>query len=93
MKNSSEICVPVSALSLPGEAEGQTTTPGMGDTVDITGTAKVTRIEGDKAYLTPDTINGAAVESGKAKDEPEDLDAEEKSMRAEAGQAEKNAIY
>jgi hypothetical protein len=95
MKNSSEICVPVSALALPGENEGSNTAPAVGDTVDISGTAKVTRIEGDKAYLAPDTINGAAVQSGQAKkkDEPEDLDAAEKAMRDEASQSEKNALY
>lgn len=82
MKNS-EICVPVSALALPGEKDGQNTAPAIGDTVDLTGTAKVTRIEGDKAYLQPTEINGAAVESAAM---PEDLDDEEKSLRDELNQ-------
>jgi len=82
MKNSSEISVPLAALALPGEQEGQTTAPAMGDVVDFTGTAKVTRIDGDKAILTPETINGQAIEAAAAM--PENLDEEETEMREQA---------
>lgn len=85
MKNSSEICVPVSALALPGEKEGQNTAPAVGDVVDITGTAKVSRIEGDKAYITPDNINGAAIE---ADAKPENLDDDEAALRDDAKKSE-----
>lgn len=91
MKNQSEFCVPVTALALPGEAEGQSTPPTVGDSVDITGTAKVTRIEGDKAYLAPETINGAAVEM--MGEQAEDLDADEKMMRDDAAKDEKAQVY
>lgn len=91
MKHSSEISVPVSALALPGENEGQNTAPAMGDVVDITGTAKVIRIEGDKAYLQPETINGAAVTTAEAK--PKNLDDEESEMRSQAQKDEAAQVY
>jgi hypothetical protein len=81
MKNSSEFSVPLAALALPGEQEGQTTAPAMGDVVDFNGTAKVTRIDGDKAILTPETINGQAIEAAA---KPENLDDEETEMREQA---------
>lgn len=90
MKSASEICVPVSALALPGDKDGQTTAPAVGDTVDISGTAKVIRIEGDKAYLQPDTINGAAVEQTA---DNKSLDDEEGELRADAQKSEQTAIY
>ncbi|HWA07929.1 MAG TPA: hypothetical protein VG838_00530 [Opitutaceae bacterium] len=91
MKNGSEICVPVKALSLPGGQEGQSTMPAEGDEVDITGTAKVTRIDGDNAYLQPVTING---ESIKADDKEQSLDEEEASMRDDATEADaKPQVY
>jgi hypothetical protein len=91
MKNNSEICVPLKALSLPGE-QGGDVTPAVGDEVDITGTAKVTRIDGDNAYLSPSTINGEAVSPSMAKKEPT-LDEEESEMREDAGKADAARLY
>lgn len=79
---SSEIAVPVAALALPG-ASGDVS-PAVGDEVDISGTAAVVRIEGDKAVLTIKTINGETIAAMPNK-KPESLEDEEAEMRAEAG--------
>jgi hypothetical protein len=84
----SELCVPLAALKLPGEA-GEVA-PGVGDEVDISATATVARIEGDKAWLTLATVNGEPVEAGARK--PESLDDEESAMRADAEKSDA-AIY
>lgn len=64
MKN--EICVPLAALSEGGET-GESIAPEMGDNVPISGgSATVTRIEGDKAYLTVNEINGQQVVADEA---------------------------
>lgn len=85
MKNSSEVCVPVAALALPSEQEGQNTAPSPGDTVDISGTGKVTRVEGDKAYVALETVNGQPVETDAAA--PKSLDDEEDELRRAAGKS------
>jgi hypothetical protein len=73
-----EFPVPLAALSLPGEGEGQTTSPAEGDTVDITGTARVVRIEGDRAIIAPASINGQDIA---APVEEPTLDEEETALR------------
>lgn len=78
----SEFSLPVAALALPGE-QGNNVTPAAGDEVDITGTATVSRIEGDTAFLTPTTINGEKVAAA-APMKPESLDDEEEDMREDA---------
>lgn len=87
MKNSSEVMVPLAALALPGENEGQSTMPAAGDTVDITsGTATVVSIEGEgdnaQARLRFASINGASVAGGDAAEKKEpSLDDEESALR------------
>lgn len=83
---SSEIAVPVAALALPGAAGD--VSPAVGDEVDISGTAAVSRIEGDKAFLTIKTINGETVAAMPDK-KPKNLDDEEADMRAEAGETDR----
>lgn len=83
MPKSSEICVPLESLSLSGET-GSAVAPAQGDEVDITGTATVSRIEGQMAYLTPKTINGAPVESAEPAEQEMGLDDEELEMRKDA---------
>ena len=48
----SEHCVPLALLALEG------TKPAVGDAVEYTVAGKVQRIEGDKAYILAETING-----------------------------------
>jgi hypothetical protein len=59
MGSEKEICFPKSALALSGEGNEETM-PEDGETVTIEVSGKV-RIEGDKAYLTPETANGEKV--------------------------------
>jgi len=50
-------CVPLSALAMPDEGE-QMTPPEPGDKVSYTVEGKVERIEGDRAYITRESVNG-----------------------------------
>jgi hypothetical protein len=90
MKASTEISVPTAALSLPGEGQGQTTAPAPGDMVDISGTAKVLRVEGEMTILQPTSINGQELGAAEA---PEDLDRDEDEMQAKAKADEKAQVY
>lgn len=56
-----EQCVPLASLGVPGEGE-QMENPEVGDQVNFEVAGKVTRIEGDKAYVMPESINGQPVE-------------------------------
>jgi hypothetical protein len=67
MRGNSEQCVPLESLGVPGEGEAMEN-PEVGDRVDYTVEGKVTRIEGGKAYVLPEAVNGKPVES--APDEP-----------------------
>jgi len=84
-----EISVPSTALAIPGEAEGQSTPPAMGDSVDFSGTGKVTRSEGDKTYLEIETINGQPIEATEEKS----MDDEEAEMRKEAQMSDGPSVY
>ena len=70
--DSQEDCVPVSALSQPGEDE-QMNPPSVGDLVQFQKEGTVTRIEGDKAYVKVNSVNGKplTMEDAKTKDTPE----------------------
>jgi hypothetical protein len=63
--SSSEICVPTESLAMPDETE-QMEAPEVGDVVDFQGSGKVSRIEGDKTYLTLETVNGKPVKTEEA---------------------------
>lgn len=60
---SSEVCVPLKALQQPDENE-EMQTPSQGDTVSLTVDAAITRIEGDKAYVKPMSVNGIQLDDG-----------------------------
>ena len=70
--DSQEDCVPVSALSQPGEDE-QMNPPSVGDLVQFQKEGTVTRIEGDNAYVKVNSVNGKplTMEDAKTKDTPE----------------------
>lgn len=71
--DSQEDCVPVSALSQPGEDE-QMNPPGVGDLVQYQKEGTVTRIEGDNAYVKVNSVNGKPItaEDAKTKNTPEE---------------------
>jgi hypothetical protein len=54
--NSQELCAPLDSLSVNG------TPPAVGDTVEVKVGGKVSRIDGDNAYVTPDTVNGEPIQ-------------------------------
>jgi hypothetical protein len=60
MMESNEQCVPVVALQQPDDSE-QLVTPEVGDVVSYTVEGKISRIEGDKAYVTVETANGKPI--------------------------------
>ena len=57
-----EQCIPLAALSQPDDSD-QLTQPEVGDAVDYTVTGKVTRIEGDMAYVMAEAVNGQDVKA------------------------------
>lgn len=57
-----EHCVPAAALAVDG------TPPAAGDDVEYTVRGKVTRLEGDKAYVQAETVNGEPVPAAAAPD-------------------------
>lgn len=71
-----EVCVPVSALAMPDEQD-QMATPEAGDIVQLQVEAKVTRIEGENAYVQPMSVNGQEIkpsEQPAAEPTPEEQD-------------------
>lgn len=67
MKNG-ELCVPAGALAEGGE-NGEAMTPGVGDTVEVQVTGRVTRTEDGEIYLQPTAVNGQPMESQEETDE------------------------
>lgn len=63
-----EVCVPLKALTQPDQQD-QMQTPAVGDSGTMTVDYIVTRIEGDNAYVKPNSVNGTALDDGEA-DEP-----------------------
>lgn len=66
-----EQCVPLAALGIPGEGE-QMENPEVGDLVDYQVSGKVTRIEGDKAYVMPEAVNGQEVKADAPTQQPDE---------------------
>lgn len=75
MMNPDEDCVPLEALEMPGEDE-QMNQPAVGDPVSYHVEGKVTRIEGQNAYVKRETVNGKPLdaEAAKTNDTPDDMD-------------------
>lgn len=74
----SEQCVPMAALAIDGAA------PAQGDAVQYTVKGKLSRIEGDKAYVTPDTINDQPAAGAKTPETMSDDDMMDEARRADA---------
>lgn len=65
-----EQCVPLDALAEPDDQE-QMAAPEVGDSVNYQVQGKVTRIEGNRAYVEPESINGKPVDDGDEQSEGE----------------------
>ena len=84
-----EVCVPLSSLSMPGE-DDKMQAPGVGDPVQFQAEGKVSRVEGENAYVSVEAINGKPVdeESSMTKNTPgmagEKEDADFAQLRSEA---------
>ena len=72
--NAQEFCVPLATLSMPGEGD-QMTPPEVGDVVTASVEGKVTKIDGDNAYVKPTSINGKPIDEPEAPGTPEEADA------------------
>lgn len=72
-----EQCVPLASLAADG------TPPAEGDEVTYTVKGKITRVDGDNAYVTATTINDQPVPEDEPKTSPED-DMMSKAMEADA---------
>jgi len=77
-----EVCVPTAALAIDGVA------PAMGDTVEYQARARVTRVEGDKAYLDTTDVNGMPTHrQGEGEEMPGEPDRDEMMRAAMAADA------
>ena len=90
MMTNNELCVPTSSVAAHGDDESQEAVePAVGDTVEVTVSGKVSRVENGQVYLTPDTANGEPIAGNKpegadsmGEDTPESID----KMMAEASE-------
>ncbi len=91
MDHDSEMCVPLAALAMPGDDQTMNK-PAEGDPVEFRVEGKVTRIDGDNAYVMPDSING---QPAKAEDpdkpKPDDADQEFAQLKDMASQQDSGA--
>lgn len=89
-----EDCVSLSALAMPDESE-QMETPKIGDRVAYQVEGKITRIEGDMAYVAKESVNGQPVEpdaddtGGPSDGDADNLD----KLTADAGQMDSAGGY
>ena len=77
-----ELCVPLSSLSVSGEDES--VPPAEGDMVDFSVAGKVSRVEGDKAYVTVEKANGQDLGSPKQEEAEESEESEIINMKKAA---------
>lgn len=88
-----EICVPSSALEMPGEevggdggGGGAGVSPAVGDEVEFSVKGKVSRIEGGNSYVTPSEANGQPIAGAGAKaSDPGEPDSDDSMDAAVAG--------
>lgn len=90
-----QLCVPASMLGV--ESEEGMTEPAAGDLVDFNVSAKVDRVDGGKAYVTVNKVNGSDIVEAKeeipdpAKKE-DDKPSEDKLLRDAAAEEDANSM-
>ena len=88
-KPMAEDCVPVEALAMPDEGD-QMQPPAVGDMVNYQVTGKISRIEGNQAYVTRKTVNGQEIHAEPDADDaggPSDGDADNMDKLTQDAQA------
>ena len=70
-----ELCVPAASLSVSDE--GGAVAPAEGDMVDFNAAGKVSRVEGDKVYISIATVNGQEISKDEEKVAEESLEDKE----------------
>lgn len=79
-----EMCVALKSLALPDEGDNLQN-PTIGDVVNFTVDGKITRIEGDKAYIEPTAVNGEPVSEAEETEGPS-LDDQQAALSQQAAQ-------
>lgn len=87
----SEWCVPLSALQMPGEDEHMNT-PGVGDKVTFQAEGTVSRIEGDEAYVKPESANGKPLNEKADATHDDETSNSEQEFAALRGEAEQKGM-
>jgi hypothetical protein len=85
-----ELCVPLASLSLQDD-EG--TQPAQGDMVDFSVAGTVSRIEGDKAYVTIKKVNGEDLSNEESEEGEAEENQEEAKLRSAAKEVDKEMEY
>lgn len=78
---SGDQAIPIAALAMPDDQQ-QMANPEPGDVVTYEVQGKVTRVEGETAYVTPETINGQAVPGAPEADGQPEPDADDQDGQA-----------
>lgn len=65
MGGANEVCVDTAALAMPDEGDNMTP-PAVGDKVQMNIEGEVSRMEGNKAYVTMTAVNGQEVKAEQA---------------------------
>lgn len=86
-KGGMEQCVPIDALAMPDDQE-QMQPPAVGDAVNYQVDGKITRIDGQNAYVMPTAVNGQQMADMKEQ-EPD----QEGALRQEAQEMDDSETY
>lgn len=77
------LCVSLASIGQMGESPSDMTPPEPGDMVTFEGQGKVSRVEGDMAYVDVETVNGDPLPEGDMMEKPE-MNEEESMAQEEA---------
>ncbi len=87
------LCFPIAALAVAGD--DNSTTPAEGDEVEFKSKGVVTKVEGDKVYVSVQTANDQPVEGSESEEgseSPEAETAEETDLKGKAGQVDQMSL-
>lgn len=88
MSGPMEMCVPISAVSTQ-DGSDSLVAPEVDDEVQMDVVGKVTRIEGENAYITPTKVNGEEISNDESDSNPQENESDKmRSMAMQADQME-----